>query len=252
MVDAASPTLIFLACHGSRDPRYGQAFLELVRHCYVALDPLPVAQGQLELTELSLTQQLIQAVRAQPQIQQVILVPLFLGGGVHVDQDLPEAIQGVTSALPHLKVIQTPPLGKNPELIPLLQARIDTGLSRTPPPEATILIGHGSRSAGFAQILESIAQQLISPTPILTAYWAQEPQLQHRIQQLQDQGYQRLQVLPCFLFPGGILDQLQKIAAQYQAEYTNLEITLGSALAPDPQLTQAIMTNVSQINRQLG
>lgn len=250
--DSCFPPLIFLACHGSRDPRYGQAFLQLVRRCREALDPLPVTQGQLELVDLSLTQQLIQAVQDQPQTRQVILVPLFLGGGVHVDQDLPEAIQGLTSALPHLNVLQTPPLGQNPGLIPLLQARIDAGLNQTPPLEATILLGHGSRAAGFAQILESIIQQLSSPAPILTAYWAQEPQLPQRIRQLHAQGHRRLQVLPCFLFPGGILDQLQKLAAQCQEEYSPLEITLGPTLAPDPRLTQAIRTNVSQISRQLG
>lgn len=250
--------LIFLACHGSRDRRYGRAFEQLVQDCREQLHPLPVAEGQLELAEISLSQQLVQAIRAHPQICQVIVIPLFLGGGVHVDRDLPEALQQVSSGLSNISevhLIQAPPLGLTPGLLKLLQDRIDRALARTPAPQAAIVIGHGSRAAGFAQILEGIVEQLVAPIPIESAYWAQDPQLPQRLHQLYGQGHRQIQILPCFLFPGGILDQIHQLSAQAQRQYPDLQIRIGGSLAPDPLLIQAILSTLSTVTpicRRLG
>lgn len=254
MVAAPTTALppIVLVCHGSRDPRYHQAFTSLVQACRDHLAPQPVLAGILELTEVSLADQLIQIAQAAPDSDRVVVIPLFLGGGVHVQQDLPQAIQTVSQTLPHLQLIQTAPLGQHDSLITLLQARLNASLTPDPKPEAAIVIGHGSRSGGFAQILESITAQLQAPIPITTAYWAQSPQLPQQIQQLYTQGHRRLQVLPCFLFPGGILDQIHQIAAQHQDHCGDLQIQVAAALAPDPCLTQAIVDRARQISGQLG
>ncbi|WNE96401.1 CbiX/SirB N-terminal domain-containing protein [Streptomyces luomodiensis] len=107
------PTLVAVA-HGSRNPealRTVTALLDRVR----ALRPgLPVRLGHIELNQPLLTDTLA-ALRGA-----AVLVPLLLGRGYHIKQDIPAAV----AAAPHLSVRIAAPLGPDPLLAEALHARL--------------------------------------------------------------------------------------------------------------------------------
>ncbi|MEN9222985.1 MAG: CbiX/SirB N-terminal domain-containing protein, partial [Thermostichus sp. BF3_bins_97] len=126
--------LVFLVCHGSRDPEYQQALADLWVRVRQRLSPLTVELAQLEGQPLSLAEQIHQRLQARlPQgvgwsPGKVVLLSLFMGGGSHVEEDLPSALEQVQAQWPQLKLLLTPPIGQHPALIDLLAARIHAHL----------------------------------------------------------------------------------------------------------------------------
>ncbi len=236
------PPVSMLICHGSRDPHYQAAFTQFVDSCHDALAPYPVVAGQLEVSELSLAEQIILVTQAWAS-ECLIMVPIFMGGGVHVEQDLPAAIQSVQQRCPSLKVIQTLPLGQVPEVITVLETRI-----QTTPAEAYILLFHGSRHPNFTGYVARWLQplQAISTLPVVPACWAYGPSLAAQVESLYGQGYRQIQILPFFFFPGGILERVQQQHDQLEHQWPALDLRLAPPLLPDPMMIQAVTRLIQQ------
>ena len=112
---------IILFAHGSRDPLW-RLPMEAVASQVRSTDPQAlVACAYLELTEPDLgsaAQQLIDS-----GAQQLTVVPLFLGMGKHVREDLPLLMDTLRQQHPGVAIALQPAVGENPELVALL-ARI--------------------------------------------------------------------------------------------------------------------------------
>jgi len=107
-----------LIAHGSRDALWRspieavrarvQALLPhcMVRCAYLELCPPDVAQVVAELVTSAATR--------------ITLLPLFLGAGRHVREDLPRQVQALAVAYPHVQLHLCPPVGEDERLIALL------------------------------------------------------------------------------------------------------------------------------------
>jgi sirohydrochlorin ferrochelatase len=189
-----------------------------------------------------LADQLVAAARHTPD-QTLILVPLFMGGGIHVQVDLPAAIAEAQEKHSTLTVIQTQPIGETPEILQVLQHRMQ---AQTDAADAWILLGHGSRASGLAHHLASVIEHLThSHRCIRPAFWAQSPRLAHQVEALYVQGSRRIHVLPFFLFPGGIFYQIAVEAILLEQQCPHLQIKVDRALAPDPLLIKAVQRCVA-------
>ena len=80
-------TAIVLFAHGSRDPAWQRPMLAVAQRIRDQAPHAWVACAYLELTEPSLTQTVAQAVEAGHV--HIRVVPMFLGVGKHVREDLP-------------------------------------------------------------------------------------------------------------------------------------------------------------------
>jgi sirohydrochlorin ferrochelatase len=246
----SSAPLVFLVCHGSRDPEYQQAAADLLARVRQRLAPQPVELAQLEGQPLSLAEQIHRHLTARLE-GPVVLLSLFMGEGSHVEEDLPAAVKQVQARWPRLPIRLTPPIGQHPALLDLLVARI---LAPQPSCSATlrqsgeradawIVLGHGSRLPGFAAQLQAGIQALEQRLPgirLHVAFAAQPPTLEAAVIHCLRLGQYRLRVLPFFLFPGGLLRALQEQAQRLQREWPLLQITVEPPLWRDPQLVQAI------------
>jgi len=109
---------IVLIAHGSRDALW-RSPIEAVRartqallpHCvvrcaYLELCPPDVAQTVAELAAAAVTR--------------ITLLPLFLGAGRHVREDLPRQVQVLAASYPHVQLHLCPPVGEDERLIALL------------------------------------------------------------------------------------------------------------------------------------
>ncbi|MGQ9837632.1 MAG: sirohydrochlorin chelatase [Cyanobacteriota bacterium] len=249
--------LVFLVCHGSRDPGYQQALADLLARVQQRLSPLTVGLAQLEGQPLTLAEQIQKqlAARLPPGIGyspgKVVLLSLFMGGGSHVEEDLPAALQQVQARWPYLKILLTPPIGSHPAVWDLLAARIHAHLQDVSErADAWIVLGHGSRLPGFATQLQARIQQLkqrLPGIPIHLAFAAQPPTLEAAVIHCLRLSQHHLRVLPFFLFPGSLLRALQEQAQQLQREWPLLRIQVELPLWQDPQIIEAITDTLETV-----
>ena len=117
---------IVLFAHGSRDPlwhRPMQAVAERVAARQASLPedaagPVAVACAYLELS----TPSLLDAVQVlvEQGCTHVRVVPMFLGVGKHVREDLPLMLQALRDAHPHVAFEPLPAVGEHPDLLDLM------------------------------------------------------------------------------------------------------------------------------------
>jgi sirohydrochlorin cobaltochelatase len=113
-----TPLGIVLFAHGSRDERW-RAPVEAVARQVAALDPTArVACAYLELVapDLRSAAQALVAAGAR----RIRIVPLFLGMGRHVREDLPRLVDELQALHPGIAFSLRPAVGEDPEVIALL------------------------------------------------------------------------------------------------------------------------------------
>ena len=109
---------VILFAHGSRDPLWHKP-MEAVAAQVKALDPQAhVACAYLELTEPDLPSTARQLV-AQG-VQQLTIVPMFLGVGRHAREDLPLLVESMRREHPDIDIQLQAAVGENPQLVALL------------------------------------------------------------------------------------------------------------------------------------
>lgn len=109
---------IILLAHGSRDPLW-RGPIEAVRAQIQQTQPgLPVRCAYLELC----TPGLAAAVHeiAALGVATVAIVPMFVGAGRHVREDLPRMVHDLGQALPHVRLSLQPPIGEDARMTTLM------------------------------------------------------------------------------------------------------------------------------------
>lgn len=226
-----------IICHGSADPRYGAAFEHFLAQCQARLRR-PIRGGILETQGIPLSQQIASAAQDFAP-QELIVIPLFMGRSGHVNQDIPAAIAEVTQHRIHL----TPALGQHPALQHLLTQRI----AAHPDIDGWILWAHGSRAGDFAPRFSQQVAQIAQPgIPTLPAFYVNEPDLATQLDHLIAQGCQQIGILPLLLFPGGLIDQLEAIAAAKQSPQTRIKVL--PCLAQDPALVDTLAVIAQELD----
>ncbi|NJK61624.1 MAG: sirohydrochlorin chelatase [Synechococcaceae cyanobacterium SM2_3_1] len=236
---------VVLICHGSRDPRYQASLAKLAAACRAQM-PYAVATAQLELASLSLDQQLIALGR---QASVLVLLPLFMGPGIHLQEDLKTAIAATSDQLPALDLQTAMPLGQDPGMIQLLAQRLCSHAST-----AWILLSHGSRVPTFAAHMQRLRRQVIAVSsckPLLPAFWTQPPSLTTQVERLIQRGIRRIEILPFFLFAGHLQDQITTTLSTLQEQYPEVTFGLHAPLATDPALIPLLQESVEAVVGQL-
>ncbi|NJR38598.1 MAG: sirohydrochlorin chelatase [Leptolyngbyaceae cyanobacterium CSU_1_4] len=236
-----------LVSHGSRDPRPDRAIAQLAEQVTQQLkatgNPQPfVKTAVLECAPTALHQQ-IQAVaqaalcstdlQAIAPISSIYLLPLFLLPGVHVMEDIPAEVAIAQQLLGDSILLKICPyLGTDPSLYqlwaPAAPASVKTG---------RVLMSHGSRRAGGNAPVEAIAAHL-NAAP---AYWSVAPSLETQVTGLVDQGCEAIDILPYFLFEGGITDAIAQTVAQLTQKFPATRLKMTETLGANPRLATPIV-----------
>lgn len=233
-----------LVSHGSRDPRPQLAVDRLARQLSLRLQqvfaaelPVLVATAQLELAPTPLHQQISDfADRCiQAGIAKIEILPLFLSAGVHAIDDIPAEVAIATA---NLERNSSQPIEFT--VLPFLGAAADFGdlfvPNRFDRSGSTIILAHGSRKVGG----NSIVEQLAAKTGSELAYWSIAPSLSDRVAELVAAGTTEMDILPYFLFAGGITDAIAELVAKLQQQLPPIELRLGEPLGGSPQLVETI------------
>ena len=107
-----------LFAHGSRDPLWHRPMQAVAQRVERRLPSARVTCAYLELSSPSLDDAVQQLV--DEGCTQVRVVPMFLGVGKHVREDLPKMLQSLIDQHPLIEFEPLPAVGEHPELLNLM------------------------------------------------------------------------------------------------------------------------------------
>ncbi|MFD2611411.1 sirohydrochlorin chelatase [Paenibacillus gansuensis] len=161
---------VLIISHGSRSPEWVRLVDEAVSQVKVP-EGVPVECSFLEIVEGRLIQDGIDRLEAAG-VTDIIAVPLFVSSGsTHVDEIswslgvVPEP--KLETDLPYMRrsarVHWTGPIDADPDIAALMWEKVRE-LSTVPSREVLLVVGHGSKEAGFheawQEVLRSLAEQI--------------------------------------------------------------------------------------------
>lgn len=112
------PCLILFA-HGSRDPEWRRPFEELAGGLQRDLGQDRVRLAYMEFAKPDLVE--AAAELAHRGIRRIRLLPLFLAGGAHVANDIPQQVGEIMDRFPGLEVEVLSPIGEDRRLVSLMR-----------------------------------------------------------------------------------------------------------------------------------
>ncbi|MGW1468602.1 sirohydrochlorin chelatase [Streptomyces sp. NPDC002308] len=196
-----APALVAVA-HGSRDPRALRTVTQLLDRVREMRPGLDVRLGHIELNEPLLPQTLAGLAGGS-----AVLVPLLLGRGYHVKQDLP----ALAAAAPAVRTRIAAPLGPHPLLVEALHGRLveagwTDGRRHAGRGGAVVLAAAGSRdpeSAADTMRTARLLGERLGGVPVVPAYAsAATPTVPVAVRALAARGYHRTAVASYFTAPG--------------------------------------------------
>jgi len=115
---------IVLFAHGSREREWARPFEALAR----AVSQKTNAQVQLAFLE-QMQPSLDDAIAAlaSKAVASIRIVPVFLGRGGHISDDLPRLIAGIRERHPHITIQMETPIGEQTAVIDAIAAAIAGG-----------------------------------------------------------------------------------------------------------------------------
>lgn len=209
---------------------------ELRRRQAGKLPPL-VETAVLELSPQPLHQQILRMAAQALTLggDRLVIVPLFLLPGVHVMEDIPAEVAIARQQVsPRLSIEIAPYLGSHPHLVDLLP----TSDAET---AARVLLAHGSRRPSGNALVEAVAQQIGA----IAAYWAVPPGLADQVAKLVDQGTQQVEILPFFLFSGGITEAIAREVRDLSTRFPDSQFRLYPPFGATPQLAALVLDLVA-------
>ena len=121
--DRGSPSqhkAIVLVGHGSRDPLWRLPMEAVAQRLHAAAPQLPVRCAYLELQQPDVLAAAAELVGTG--VDQVTLVPMFLGTGKHARADLPRLLEALRRMHANVRFILQPSVGEDPRVLDLLAA----------------------------------------------------------------------------------------------------------------------------------
>ena len=118
---------MILFAHGSRDPEWARPFHRIAHEVARRMPHAEVRVAYLELMRPTLAEAV--AALAAVGAKSIRIVPLFLGPGAHVTEDLPRLVSQIGAAHGDLELSLEEPIGEQPEVIAAIAGAIAGGAS---------------------------------------------------------------------------------------------------------------------------
>jgi sirohydrochlorin cobaltochelatase len=118
----AATSAIVLFAHGARDPDWARPFRQLVAELGERLPGERIVLAFLESMQPSLAD--CAAALHADGVRSLRVVPVFLGAGGHLKEDLPRLAADIRARYRDLEVALEAPIGERPEVIAAIAAAI--------------------------------------------------------------------------------------------------------------------------------
>lgn len=235
---------VLIVGHGTRLGAGRAEFLQFVRQVAHHWPDRHVAPCFLELADPPVIPAL-EAVIADGAVE-IVVVPAFLLGAGHVKNDVPAAIAAVRARFPHVTIHYGAPLGIEPRVLRVLDARIAAaGAGAVSPAETTILlVGRGATDPDANADVYKLGRLLWEGRSWRNVECAfvslARPSLPEGLARCAALGAKRIVVAPLFLFTGVLVERIARQVREQSGEYPGIEIAVAPHLGGDPLLGELL------------
>ncbi|MBK8463120.1 MAG: sirohydrochlorin chelatase [Nigerium sp.] len=234
------PPALLIAAHGTRLPPGQDAARALTARVSALLPGVDVRDGFVELTEPPLGAALSGLA---DQDRPIVMVPLMLGAGGHVRDDIPEAIEAVGD---RVRVIRGQHLGPDPRLRAAVRERIAAVLGDWTPDEvAVVFLGRGCSVAdanadhtrlgrmlweegGYAFVIDAFIQ-------------VTHPTVPEGLSLAYSTGARRIVVSPHYLFPGLLENWAHEAVERWRATHPDAEVRIAPVIGDCDALARVVI-----------
>lgn len=238
------PPALLLAGHGTREAEGVTACLALVDRMRELLPDVRVEAGFVELTPPTIDKALDDLLAAEPS--GVVVVPLMIGTGGHVREDIPEAIEAGRGGRTGATVVYTRHLGAARPLVGAALERIDAARGAWAPEETTVIIvGRGcsvtDANADHAR-LARVLHERGGYARVLPAYiQVVPPGVTRALDEAYAAGARRIVVMPHYLFAGRLLTWVREETAPWATAHPDAEVRVADVIGPCDELAQVVV-----------
>lgn len=238
---AARPPLV-IAAHGTRSADGVAACLALVERVRGQLPGVRVEPGFVELTpptiDVALSGVLAEAKNA-------VVVPLMIGTGGHVRDDIPEAIRAGTREHAGATVVYTRHLGSPASLVAAVRQRIDVAIGEWPRDEvAIVFVGRGclvvDANADHVRLARVVAETGDYRTVLPAFIQVTGPTITESLDMAYATGSRKIVVMPHFLFPGRLSRWVQDAVDAWSKP--DAQVRVAGVIGDCPELADVVAT----------
>jgi len=102
-----------LLAHGSKDPRWRKPFEMILDNCKISSPKKKFCLCYLELCKPSLIDTVQELKKNNPNISSIIIHPIFLSAGIHVNKDILSIVSDLKGIHPEIKFKLKVVVGEN-------------------------------------------------------------------------------------------------------------------------------------------
>jgi sirohydrochlorin cobaltochelatase len=238
---APRPPLI-IAGHGTRDAEGAAVAMSFVDRVRTLLPGVRVEAGFVELTPPTIDDALADVLQDSPN---AVVVPLMIGTGGHVREDIPEAIEDGKRAQQDATVSYTRHLGPAKPLVAAALQRIDSARGEWDAAEtAVVFVGRGcsvtdanADHARLARVLqESGGYGIVLPSYIQVV----DPTVKQALDLAYASGARRIVVMPHYLFPGRLTTWVREAVGRWTPDHADAEVRVAEVIGDCDELAQVV------------
>ncbi|MEU3219640.1 sirohydrochlorin chelatase [Streptomyces sp. NPDC006971] len=235
---------LLVAGHGTRDDGGAAAFREFVAELGRRRPELPVAGGFIELSPPPLGDAVTELV--ERGVRRFAAVPLMLVSAGHAKGDIPAALAREKDRHPGIAYTYGRPLGPHPELLKVLERRVDEVLGDTDRSETTVLlVGRGSTDPDAnAEVFKAarLFWEGRGYAGVETAFVSlAAPDVPSGLDRCVRLGARRIVVLPYFLFTGVLPDRVRHQAEEWAAAHPEPDVRCAEVIGAAEELYDLVM-----------
>lgn len=244
------PALLVVG-HGTKSEDGCRDFAELVDRVQLRVPYADVAGGFLELAPPPIQDAVSRLVEAGHR--SIDVVPLVLVAAGHSKGDIPAALEREKLRHPGLSFRYGRPLGAHPDLLAVAEQRLAAVVPREQwGKTAVVLVGRGATDPDANADIAKTARLLQEGRGIGTVETAfvslAEPSVPAGLERARRLGYERIVVLPWFLFAGVLPDRIVTQATAWAAEQPGLDVRLAGLLGPGEELAGVVLERWAEID----
>ncbi len=244
---------LVIAAHGTRDPEgiaQTRAFIDRVRQ---ALPGVYVEHGFVELAEPGVSEAVAAAVghipeQLAPDDPEIIVAPLMLNTGGHVERDIPGFIE---SGRDGHRVAYGGPLLPDPRVQAVLQTRIEQALAVDEGRPAwraadtsLVVVNRGAlnvtANAEHYRLTRYVGETLGFTAMYPCFIQVVRPSIPEALTAALQGGASKILVAPNFLFHGRLRTWLTDQVKAWREAHPQVEIRIAEVLGPDPVIAEVL------------
>lgn len=228
-------TALVIAAHGTRIEEGQQQCRALIDRVRRMLPDVRVLDCYVELDEPTIADAVTDALETDAD-KSAVVVPLMIGTGSHVEEDIPEGFGAGIETVAGSRVTYAPHLGPDPRMISAVCQRISAAAGDWSDDEISVVfLGRGTSlttpNADHAR-LGRVLLEKGGYADLTNAYiQVTHPNLTEGLQQAYDKGGRKIVVMPHFLFHGRLENWTHKQANEWVAAHPDARFALPTSSA---------------------